>query len=388
LRSLTVLQTAPDEHPFLRHHQLDVALYSLDGNGELLPGDVFSLEIEGAKTTVDPPSGRPCPALANPNHKDWAYARIELDDRTVEVLREQLSNIPEPLTRSIFLAALLDRAMAGDMSLADYIGHAMRLANKEQIVRIQQQISSSIIATIDLMQRLRPETDDALARLLPELELQSFRHAADATTGDLKRIWFNTFIGVVSTETGVATVRALLNGTTEMPGLQISADIRWILLTILSRHGVADIDALLAAESSSDVSDFGAKSSLTANAAMPDQATKSKWLSELQNPENLTGLARQRAVMAGLFPSNQTALQLELLGQVLDALPELSKTTDPYFMSSYASVLLTPMCLRESSALMQKALDEQADQLNSTALRFLREAHQADRECLALRSVQ
>jgi len=388
LRSLTVLQTAPDEHPFLRHHQLDVALYSLDGNGELLPGDVFSLEIEGAKTTVDPPGGRPCPALVNPNHKDWAYARIELDDRTVEVLREQLSNIPEPLTRSIFLAALLDRAMAGDMSLADYIGHAMRLANKEQNVRIQQQISSSIIAAIDLMQRLRPETDDVLARLLPELELQSFRYAADATTGDLKRIWFNTFIGVVSTETGVATVRALLNGTTEMPGLQISADIRWILLIILSRNGVADIDALLAAESSSDVSDFGAKSSLTANAAMPDQATKSKWLSELQNPENLTGLARQRAVMAGLFPSNQTALQLELLGQVLDALPELSETTDPYFMSSYASVLLTPMCLSESGALMQKALDEHADQLNSTALRFLREAYQADRECLALRSVQ
>jgi hypothetical protein len=46
------------------------------------------------------------------------------------------------------------------------------------------------------------------------------------------------------------------------------------------------------------------------------------------------------------------------------------------------------MCLPESGALMQKALDEQADQLNSTALRFLREAHQADRECLALRSVQ
>ena len=388
LRSFTVLQTAPDEHPYLRRHQLDVALYGLDDNGALLPGDVFSLEVEGAKTTVELPGGRLCPALVNPNHNDWAYARIALDDQSVEVLGEQLSNIPEPLTRSIFLAALFDRAVAGDMPLADYIGQAMRLANNEQNIRIQQQISSSIVATIGLMQRLRPETGDALARLLPELELQAFRRAADATTGDLKRIWFNTFIGVVSTQTGVATVRALLNRTTEVPGLQISADIRWILLMILSRNGVADIDALLAAESLSDVSDFGAKSALTANAAKPDQATKAKWLSELRHPETLTGLARQRAVMAGLFPSNQTALQLELLGQVLDALPELSETTDPYFMSSYAGVLLTPMCLPESGALMQKALDEQADQLNSTALRFLREAHQADRECLALRSVQ
>ncbi len=73
---------------------------------------------------------------------------------------------------------------------------------------------------------------------------------------------------------------------------------------------------------------------------------------------------------------------------MLDALAELNETTDPYFMSSYAGVLLTPTCLPESGALMQKALDEHSGQLNSTALRFLREAYQADRECLALRSVQ
>ena len=181
-------------------------------------------------------------------------ARIALEDGTVDVLKGQLSNIREPLSRSIFLAALFDKAMAGDMPLADYIGHVMRLAEFEQNIRVQQQISSSIVATIHLMQRLRPQTDDALTMLLPKLEIRSFRHAADATAGDLKRIWFNTFIGVVSTETGLATVRALLNGTTEVPGLQISADIRWILLMILSRNGAADIDALLAAESSSDVS--------------------------------------------------------------------------------------------------------------------------------------
>ncbi len=388
LRSLTVVQTAPDEHPYLRRHQLDVALYHFNEDGELRTGDTYSVQIEGAETTVEVPYGRPCPAIVNPNHKDWAYAAIALDDRTVEVLEEQLSNIPEPLTRSIFLAALFDRAMAGDMPLADYVGHAMRLAEYEQNIRIQQQISWSIVATINLMQRLRPETDDSLAKLLPKLEEQSIRHAAYTTTGDLKRNWFNTFVGVVSTEAGLATVRALLNGTAEVPGLQISADIRWILLMILSRNGAADIDELLAAESSSDVSDFGAKRSLTASAAKPDKAVKAKWLAELQNPETLTGLARQRAVMAGLFPPNQTALQLELLGRVLDALPELSETTDPYFMSSYASVLLTPVCVPESGSLMQKTLDEHADRLNSTALRFLREAHQADRECLALRGVQ
>jgi hypothetical protein len=102
----------------------------------------------------------------------------------------------------------------------------------------------------------------------------------------------------------------------------------------------------------------------------------------------LTGLARQRAVMAVMFPANQTSLQLELLDDVLDALPALSDSTDPYFLSSYASVLLSPMCRRESSEKMQNALDEYAGRLNSTSLRFLREAHQADEECLELRALQ
>jgi aminopeptidase N len=387
-RPLTVIQTAPHEHPTLRRHQLDVALYTLGIYGELLPGEVFPLEVEGAKTTVEVPHQQPCPALVNPNHNDWAYARIALDERSVAVLGKNLGNIPEPLTRSIFLAALFDRAMAGDMPLADYVDHARRLAEEEENIRIQQQISSTIIASVRLMRRLRPETDDALSKLLPELEKQSFKHAADASDGDMKRIWFNTFTGVVSTDVGLATVRALMTGTTEIPGLEISPDIRWMLLTILSRNGKEDVNELLAAERSSDVSDFAAKSWLTASAAAPDKAAKAKWIAELQNSDTLTGLARQRAVMYGLFPPNQTALQLELLNQVLDALPELSETRDPYFMSSYASELLTPMCVRESGELMQNALDAYAGQLNSTALRFLREAHQADRECLALRHAQ
>jgi hypothetical protein len=46
------------------------------------------------------------------------------------------------------------------------------------------------------------------------------------------------------------------------------------------------------------------------------------------------------------------------------------------------------MCFEESVAKMQNALDKYAENLSSTALRFLREAHQADSECLALRSSQ
>jgi hypothetical protein len=156
----------------------------------------------------------------------------------------------------------------------------------------------------------------------------------------------------------------------------------------LSRHDASDIEALLDAEIKRDPSNFGERSVLSARAAAPSAANKAFWVDELQNPHSLNNLARQRAVMGALFPATQTDLQLDLLVKILGALPQMSRDADTYFLSSYTQSLLTPMCQAESTALMQTTLDEYGDELNPTALRFLREAHQADAECLSLRAAQ
>jgi aminopeptidase N len=388
LQEIRITQTAPDDHPYLRTHHTEVALYSFDENGTSVTTDVVTAEISGAVTVVEGTDDQPCPALVNPNHNDWTFAKVALDDQAAQVLQQSLGKLPEPLDRSMFLAALFDRAMTGDMPIADYVEQAIGLAETEDNIRVQQQISGTLIAAADMMQRLRPETDAALARLLPALEAMSLQQAGSAASDDLKRTGLNTFLGVVASEDGLKTVGSLLDGTVQIPGIEISPDLRWKLLTIFSAAGAEGVDERLELERASDASDFGAKSALTAAAARPDLANKSAWLAELQNPETVTGLARQRAVMAGLFPAGQTDLQLQSLDRVLAALPDLSGTADQYFLASYASVLLTPMCRPESVATLQTAIAEQSDQLKSTPLRFLREAHQADRECLALRSAQ
>jgi len=388
LATLEILQSAPADHPTLRTHRVDIALYALDGNGQFLPVTILPVTIKGARTSVSWNGELPCPALINPNQNDWTLAQIELDDRSLQTLSSRLSGIPEPLARSMFLAALQHRAMQGKAPLADYLEQAMDLAKKEDNIRVHQQISDSLVATVRLMQRLRPETDAALDHWLPLLEKESLNQAGLASGSDLKRSWFNTFLGVTASESGLDAIRALLSGARQIPGLEISLDLRWMLLIRLARSGAPDIDALLAAEASADDSDFGMKSRLTAEAARPDRKQKKHWLTELQSPESLTGLPRQRAVMAGLFPPGQEELHLGLLEEILQSLPQLSHKVDPYFMSSYVGSLLQPVCRPESVAMMQKALDASAGQLDSTALRFLREAHQADAECLALRAVQ
>jgi aminopeptidase N len=388
LSALSIRQTAPVGHPVLRHHQVDVALYALGADGRLQPAEVIPAAIEGAETPLALPGEQPCPALINPNHQDWTLAQVALDERSLETLATRLGEVPEPLARSMFLAALAQHALEGKTPLAAYLEQLVSLAQREDNIRVQQQISTSMVATVALLQRLRPATDRALAAWLPRLEELSLQQAGRDAGEDLKRAWLATFIGIASSPSGLEAIRQLLDGRRQIPGLPIVGDLRWQLLIDLARSGPPDLDALLQAERAADSSDYALKSSLTADAARPERARKEHWLAELQNPESLSGLARQRAVMAGLFPPGQTALEFDLLPQILQSLPLLSHRVDPYFMSSYVSSLLPPMCRPDSVALLQKALDEHSGQLDSTALKFLREAQQADAECLALRQAQ
>ncbi|HWM28852.1 MAG TPA: aminopeptidase N, partial [Woeseiaceae bacterium] len=81
LKELRVNQAAPDGNPHLRTHRTDVALYYFDDNDDLGAAEVLPTELSGASTVVQETEGRPCPALVNPNHNDWTYAKVALNDR-------------------------------------------------------------------------------------------------------------------------------------------------------------------------------------------------------------------------------------------------------------------------------------------------------------------
>ena len=388
LTSLTIVQTAIADQPQLRTHSVDVALYNLDADGKLVITTSIPVLVEGERTSVDVTDGQPCPAIVNPNDNDWAFARFALSDADETLLSEQLGDVADPLSRSMFLAGLADKAAAGNTSIAAFVRQALRLAETEQSFRVLEQISASFVGAVDMMQRLRPETDNVLPRLLRDIEQLTLKKAQFAETQDIKQLWFNTFLQVVASDAGLGTAEALLDGAAEIDGIEISTEIRWWLLTILSRHDVDDIADLLAAEIERDPSDYGQRSLLAARAAAPDRANKDKWVDELQAPRELTSFARQRAVISNLFPATQTDLQIDVLEKILSSLPDMSKDADSYFLTSYTTALLAPMCRPESSALMQATLDEYGEHLNPTATRFLREAHQADVECQALRAAQ
>lgn len=385
LDSITIMQSATTGQPQLRTHSVDLAFYNFDTNGKLVVDTAIPVLIEGQLTSVNLPQGQPCPAIVNPNYDDWTFASIALNDADRALLSEHIGDVADPLSRSMFLAALYKDAMSGDMPIAAYVHQALRLAETENNILVLEQITVSLVGAMNMLHRLRPETDKVLPDVLQRIETFSLQRSQTANTQDLKRMWFSTFLRVASSNKGLDTVRALLDGDTTLDGIEISPEVRWQLLVILSRYNADGIEELLDAEIQQDASDFGQRKLLSAKAAAPTLENKEQWVNELQNPQILTSLAKQRAVMAELFPATQTDLQLKLLERLLSSLPQMSRDADAYFLTSYTRTLFTPMCLAESNALMQSALDDFSGQLNPTALRFIREAHQLDVECHSLR---
>ena len=360
---------------------MQVALYQLDG-AQLGLGRVFDVEINGAQTLVDEAVGSPCPVLVFPNHDDWGYARVVLDEAAVEVIESRIQQLNDPLARSMMIRALYDMTRSGRLPIRDYVILALRESQIETDIRVLAQLIQSIAASIDLLYRLQPDSETALTEVLSTLAESSWEHATSENDPDRARLWFELLLEASAGSVAQDRLRTLLNETVTMPAVQLSKDLRWNVVIALSTFGVPDTEQLINAERERDPSDQGQKLAIAADAARPQAAIKDYWLKELINPESNLGLARQRYAIGSLFPGNQTGLQDDQLHRILKSLPMLSGR-DPYFLSSYVDGLLRPICKSESVAAIASALETGG--LDSTTELFLREAQQADTECLDLR---
>lgn len=220
----SVRRTPPEAYPADRSHALAVAVYDGQGGWRSEPITVSS---EPAPLS---PTAAAAPVVLDPGDQTWA--RLGLDELTLEALPSLLPRMSDPLLRASVWSAVRD-------------GVANALVDPEVALRLTElalphedrDIAVGALTTFGLgtlADRVHPDPVAAASR---------FHDAAVgrlATAGRGSGVQLAAFRAVVASESAPKRLRTWLDGGDLAPGLTIDLDLRWRILVRLASLGAVD----------------------------------------------------------------------------------------------------------------------------------------------------
>ena len=272
ISSFVVKQSAIAEHPTIRPHRMAIGFYNLVA-GKLTRVHRLELDVAGETTNVDQLVGLDRPDLVLLNDDDLAYAKIRLDEHSLQTALQHLSSFEDSLARTLIWGAAWDATRDAETSPRDFI--------KLVLNNIATETESTTMLTL-----LRQLTTAAHLYVAPQHRINVLAEIGDgllalaknAEPGSDAQLQFTKFFAsFANTPDQLDYLEALLSGAEKLPKLTIDADLRWELLTGLvvgGRRNGTDIDAELANDNTAN----GQKAAAGARAALPTPADKeSAW---------------------------------------------------------------------------------------------------------------
>jgi aminopeptidase N len=302
ITSFTVAQTAAADYPTIRPHRLAIGFYELQDD-KLVRTERFELDVDGESTDVPELVGKRRPALVLVNDDDLAYAKIRLDEESLETAIDHLAAIESPLARSLVWSAVWDATRDAEARPRDFVRLVLNNVGSEtESTTIRQVLQQALlVASSYVAPEVRDETLTALGD-----GLQRLAFAAEGGS-DAQFQFVRALASIARTPEQLAAVRALLSGKTRLEGLDVDTDLRWELLIALVAGGQADgpeITATLAADDTAT----GRESAAHARAALPTTEGKDAAWASLVDSAALpnatvrsTTLGFRRAIDLGLL---------------------------------------------------------------------------------------
>jgi aminopeptidase N len=278
-----VTQEAPAEHPILRMHRVAIGLYDATDDGRMERRKRVELDIAGPSTDVPELVGEHVPDLVLVNDDDLTYARIRLDERSLDTVVERLGLLQDPLARALCWGAAWDMVRDGEMPTREFLELVLRNIDAETdigvVQRILGQLTSAIIAYGD------PANFDAAMERLATAALAALERAEGGS--DFQLAWARAFATAAIGDEHVGVVRGLLDGSRVIEGLEVDTELRWHLVLALAEGGHAEADEIQA-ELDRDPTDYGKRYSATALASRPTAEAKAEAWAQITGDSSLT----------------------------------------------------------------------------------------------------
>jgi len=271
ITAAAIRQTAPESHPVLRPHTLNVGLY---GNGT---DATIEVRIDGERTELPELVGKPAPEFLLLNDGDLTYAKIRFDERSLAALPRMLPRL-SPINRGMVWAQLLQAIGDAAFPPAEHLGLVADMVSTETELSIIHEVLEQ--ARYDVADRyLQPaERPQWLATIADKL-----RSRIAETPADDERL-LTLFRYLIEFSGDVAELRGLLAGTGVPSGVELDNDTSWRIryrLAVLGEISEEEIESAYQAEPNAQAEQLAIK----ARAGRPDpEAKRDAWESIMRDP--------------------------------------------------------------------------------------------------------
>jgi len=307
-----VRQTAPADFPTLRRHRIGVGLYDLV-EGRLTLRERREVDVAEAYTALDHLVGARQPDLLLLNDGDLTYAKVRLDDRSLETARLHIDVVDDSLTRSLLWSAAWNMTRDAEMRTTDWLDLVLR--------GIATETDQTAVARLAMYTRIFVEHYSApghRAELKARWEQGLHRLIEEAKPGsDSQLVFTRSYAAAATSEAARDRVAGLLDGTVQVPGLVVDTDLRWALLTALSAAGRVGLDHI-DAELARDNTISGQERAAAARTVQPTAEAKATAWRDVVESDHLPN-ETQRSIALAFATSGQAALLEPYLEKYLAA---------------------------------------------------------------------
>jgi aminopeptidase N len=313
--SFAVLQTASPSHPMLRPHRIAIGLYDRTDAG-LTRRQRLEADITGDRTEIPALAGTPGPDLVLVNDDDLTYAKVRLDDRSLQTLISGIGEFTDQLPAALCWSAAWDMCRDAELAARDYV--TLVLAGVDTVTDIS--VVQTLLGQASGAARRFADPawrDHGLQRLAATLR-DLLRRAEPGSDRQLS--YAQAFARLALIPPDLSLLSGLLAGSTAIDGLAVDTELRWQLLRRLVSRGAAQA-ADIEAELARDATDAGARHAVTCRAAIPAPEAKEAAWAEITDGQLAN--ATFRAMLAGFTSPEQDDLLAPYFQRFFDVVADV-----------------------------------------------------------------
>ncbi|GGN12886.1 aminopeptidase N [Lentzea pudingi] len=286
----------------LRTHRIAIGVYDDDGSGKLVRTHRHELDVTGDRTEVPELVGVHRGKIVLVNDDDLTYCTMRLDPDSLAGLIDHISDIAEPLPRTLCWSAAWEMTREAELKARDFVNLVLGGLGSESEVGVVQRL------LLQAQTSLSSYADDSWrAEGWRRFVAKALELAQAAEPGSDHQLAFvNALASSVLDDSTVDVLRGWYDGSAELEGLEVDTDLRWRLLQALVAHGKAGLPEINA-EEERDPTSTGHRRAQSTRALRPTAEAKDEAWDRAVNDDDLPN-AVSEAIIAGISHPGQKEL--------------------------------------------------------------------------------